>query len=109
MLPIATGSIAFPGNILIGPGTGQIGVGTWIPNPASPVISRPTVNGIPWAVVGDQVQFTYDDDRGVQILTIMPTGASLVVASNGVLAALVGTLVGTDVTIGIGPNTFVNG
>lgn len=107
-LPIATGWTAGPGNILIGPGSGTIGVGTWIPNPAAPIVMRPLIMGAPVACVGDTVMFTYTiPPYGPQSIVITIAGASLFTTVNGVPIALVGTLVGGNVTIGPGPNLLV--
>jgi uncharacterized Zn-binding protein involved in type VI secretion len=95
--------VAVVGTTLLGSGSGVIGT-----PPLTQLPTRPTINGVPVALVGDSVQFNYTDTRGSQILTITSALASLFVKSNNIPVALQGTLMSdSGVSIGVPPQIIV--
>ena len=96
--------VATTGTPLIGPGTGVIGN-----PPLSQLPARPNVTGLPVAIVGDPVLFTYNDERGTQMLSISSIGASLYTFVGGTRVALQGTaLSDPSVSIGVPPQTILS-
>lgn len=88
--------VAIVGTALIGPGTGVVGT-----PPLPPVPGRPLVLGQEAALVGDTVQFTYDDNRGTQLLTISQALASATTIAGGRSLAVQGTLM-SDPAVSLG-------
>lgn len=96
--------VAVVGTPLSGAGVGIIGT-----PPLLPIPGRPQINGIDVALVGDSVQFTYDDILlGSQLLTITSALASIFVKVNNVPVALQGTLMSdASVSVGLPPQLLV--
>lgn len=95
--------VAVIGTPLIGPGSGVVGDPPLVPLP-----SRPSIGGMPVALVGDQVAFNYSDQRGRQILTITPVLGAVSARAAGLPFALQGTLMSdAGVSVGVPPQILV--